>query len=86
MLSLQSAKASEWRTGPIRCAESLGAIHFMIGSLVVVLQPQTSPIFEIQNAAMREFPSLICSHYSQSGTGDHVLDLFNALNLLAPSM
>ena len=56
MLPLQSAKASEWHTRPIRCAESPGAIHSMIGSLVAVLQPQTSPIFGIQNARRENSP------------------------------
>jgi len=86
MPPLQSARASGYRTMPTRCAESPGAIHSMIRSLPVVLQPQTFPIFEIQNAVIREFPTLICSRYSQLWPAHGVLALLNALNLLMPSL
>ena len=86
ILPLQSARASGYRTMPSRCAETLGAIHFMFQPLVVMLQLQTSPIFQILNAVIREFSTLICSYYSQPGPRDIILDLSNEPNLLVPSI
>lgn len=36
--------------------------------------------------ATRVFPPLMRTHYGQAGIGDSVLDLFNVLNLLVPSI
>ena len=83
MLPQQLDRASGCRTMPTRCAESPGVIHFIIGSLVAVLQAQTSPIFEIQDPAITEFPTVMCPQSSQSGSTDVVLDLFDALNPVA---
>ena len=48
--------------------------------MVVLLQAQTSPIFGIWNPAITEFPTVMCPQYSQPGSTDVVLDLFDALN------
>ena len=58
----------------------------MIRTLAVVLQPKMSPNFGIQNTVITQFFTLLCFHYSQPGPVDDVLDLFNALNLVAPSI
>ena len=79
---LQSARAKGYRTRPIDWAQSPGIIHFMIGLLAAEIQPQTSPIFEIQNAVIREFPTLICSYYRRPVLWDIVLYLSNEPNLL----
>ena len=83
---LQSDKQPGSCTKPIQCDESRRAIHFTIGSVVVELQAQISPIFAFLNPATRAFHALICSQDCEIGTGDSVLDLFNALNLLVPSI
>ena len=56
----------------------------MIGLLAAEIRPQTSPIFEIQNAMIRQIPTLICFHCSQPGLVDSVLDLSSEPNLLVP--
>jgi len=76
--------AQSWRNRPIRCSESSGAIHFMMQPLAVGLQTQTSPIFGIQNPEMKEFPTLICPHYSQPGPAGSVRHLFHVLNPPVP--
>jgi len=83
---IQSARQRRCRTGPIQCGESPGGIHFMIWPLWVMLQPQTLPIFEIQNPAITEFSTLMCPQYSRPASADVVLDLFDALNLLVSSI
>jgi len=47
---------------------------------------ETSPIFAFSKSATRGFPPLICSHYSQPGTREYVLHLFDALILVVLSV
>jgi len=73
-------------TWPVRCAESHGAIHFVIWPPVVALQAKTWPIFGIENPEINEFPTLIYSHYCQPGTKDCVVDLLDAPIITVPSV
>ena len=83
---LQSDNHWGWRTWPIECAESARAIHFVITPLVVVLQPRISLFSKFQNSAPTQNPPMTGHYCSQITLENGVLDLFDALDLLVPSI
>jgi len=81
---LQSDKHWEGHTRPIRCAESRGAIGFIIAPLLVVLQPEFSPFLEFQNSAHIQKPTFNLLQLQSDSPWGSVLDLLDALNLVMP--
>jgi len=86
MVPLQSTRHWGSRTRPIRCAESPHAIRFAIHPLLAAPQPQTSPIFAISKPCGSQIHIFKDNPCIQTMPRPCSLDLFDAPNLMVPSI